>query len=161
MSSRETAHRIAWGLIALNVILGLTHAYEGLREWRFRAVAVHTEGRVGAVWAGPEWLVEFHVDGELHTARTDRLTGRPRVGDRIEVLVDPADTAVAVSPGMTVQDWSELPGLLAMHAFLVLVPVLVLRFVHLDREPPAEPPRPRRRGRAMRGGSNRATRRGR
>jgi hypothetical protein len=135
-----TSHRIAWGLLFLNLILGCIHVYEGLLEVRFRHNAVRTEGRIGQVYPGPEWLVEFYVNGELFTAQTSRLTGSPQKGDRIDVMIDPANTDVAVSPGMSLQDWSELPGLLAIHATLLLGPILMLWFVRpVEREATPRP----------------------
>jgi hypothetical protein len=137
---QRTSHRIAWGLLILNLILGCIHAYEGLMEVKFRLDAVRTEGRIDQVYPGPEWLVAFTVNGDLFTARTSRLAGSPRAGDRVVVMTDPADPTVAVSPGMSLQDWSELPGLLALHAGLVLGPILILWFVRIeDREAPERP----------------------
>lgn len=101
---------------------------------------MRTEARISDVDLGPDWLVEFQWNGELHTARTSRLTGSPQAGDRIIVMIDPDDPGIAASPGMSMQDWSELPGLLAMHTSFVVAAILVLRLVRPEaQKTPARP----------------------
>ncbi|GAA4942623.1 hypothetical protein [Actinoplanes utahensis] len=149
MNLQSTAHRIAWGLILLVLCLLGVESYGGLLEWRFQINAVPVEARVDRASVAPDWTVAFPWNGELHTAYTERLSGSPLEGDRIPILVDPNDPAIVASPGMTLDDWSDLPDLIAVCVVFVLIAVLILWRVRLPAVPPA-PPLPRPRGTANR-----------
>jgi hypothetical protein len=145
VTRRSTAHEIAWGLLLLVLCLVGIESYGGLMEWRFRLRAVPTEAIVDHATAAPEWVVAFQWNGEPQLVPTDRLSGSPLAGDRIKILVDPDDPTIVTSPDMTLDDWSDLPGFIAVCVMTVLIAVLILWWVRLpgDSQPAPKILRPR------------------